>query len=59
MKVENQGYIHYNKGSVVLYCMREFLGRDTLNSAFKALVDLRVWRTAYPLHWTCTANWTG
>ncbi|MBL0129197.1 MAG: hypothetical protein IPP83_17520 [Flavobacteriales bacterium] len=39
MKVENQGYIHYNKGSVVLYCMREYLGEDTLNSAFRALVD--------------------
>ncbi|MBK8498400.1 MAG: hypothetical protein IPL52_06170 [Flavobacteriales bacterium] len=39
MRVENQGYIHYNKGSVVLYCMREFLGEDTLNKAFRALVD--------------------
>ncbi|MCB0768859.1 MAG: hypothetical protein KDC00_00450 [Flavobacteriales bacterium] len=39
LKVENQGYIHYNKGSVVLYGMREFLGEDTLNSAFRALVD--------------------
>ena len=39
MRVENQGYIHYNKASVVLYGMREFLGEDTLNKAFKALVD--------------------
>jgi hypothetical protein len=39
LQVENQGYIHYNKGSVVLYGMREFLGEDTLNSAFRALVD--------------------
>ena len=39
MQVENQGYIHYNKGSVVLYGMREFLGEDTLNKAFRALVD--------------------
>ena len=39
MRVENQGYIHYNKASVVLYGMREFLGEDTLNTAFKALVD--------------------
>ena len=37
--MENQGYIHYNKGSVVLYGMREFLGEDTLNTAFRALVD--------------------
>ena len=34
LHVENQGYIHYNKGSVVLYGMREFLGEDTLNSRF-------------------------
>ena len=39
MRVENQGYIHYNKGSVVLYGIREFLGEDTLNTAFRALVD--------------------
>ncbi len=39
MKVESQGYIHYNKGSVVLYCMREFLGEDTLNKAFRTLID--------------------
>ena len=39
LHVENQGYIHYNKGSVVLYGMREFLGEDTLNAAFRALVD--------------------
>ena len=39
LEVENQGYIHYNKGSVVLYNMREFIGEEKLNSAFKALVD--------------------
>ncbi len=39
MRVENQGYIHYNKASVILYGMREFLGEDTLNKAFRALVD--------------------
>jgi len=39
MQVENQGYIHYNKGSVVLYGLRDFVGEDSLNKAFKALVD--------------------
>lgn len=29
MRVKNQGYIHYNKASVILYGMREFLGEDT------------------------------
>jgi ABC-2 type transport system permease protein len=39
LKVENQGYIHYNKGSVMLYNLRDFLGEDTLNMAFRSLVD--------------------
>ncbi|MEO8589876.1 MAG: M1 family aminopeptidase [Flavobacteriales bacterium] len=39
LEVENQGYIHYNKASVVMYCMREFLGEDTLDQAFKRLID--------------------
>lgn len=39
LEVENQGYIHYNKGSVVLYGLRDFVGEDSLNKAFKALVD--------------------
>ncbi|MBP7449643.1 MAG: hypothetical protein KA817_06380, partial [Flavobacteriales bacterium] len=39
LEVENQGYIHYNKGSVVLYCLRDFVGEDSLNTAFRNLVD--------------------
>lgn len=39
LNVENQGYIHYNKASVVLYGLRNFLGEDTLNYAFRSLVD--------------------
>ncbi|MCC6839286.1 MAG: ABC transporter permease [Flavobacteriales bacterium] len=39
LTVENQGYVHYNKGSVMLYNLRSFLGEDTLNKAFRALVD--------------------
>ncbi|MGB3526424.1 MAG: M1 family aminopeptidase [Flavobacteriales bacterium] len=39
LTVENQGYIHYNKASVVLYGLRDFLGEDTLNTAFRSLVD--------------------
>ena len=39
LNVENQGYIHYNKGSVMLYNLRSFLGEDTLNNAFRSLVD--------------------
>jgi ABC-type transport system involved in multi-copper enzyme maturation permease subunit len=44
LEVENQSYVHYNKGSVVLYSMRSFLGEDTLNKAFKTLVDSFAYR---------------
>jgi len=39
LTVENQSYIHYNKGSVMLYGLREFLGEDALNRAFSHMVD--------------------
>jgi len=39
LTVENQGYIHYNKGSVMLYGLREYLGEDVLNQAFRHMVD--------------------
>ncbi|MCW5898764.1 MAG: ABC transporter permease [Flavobacteriales bacterium] len=39
LTVENQGYIHYNKGSVMLYGLREFLGEEVLNQAFAHMVD--------------------
>lgn len=39
LTVENQGYIHYNKGSVMLYGLREFLGEDVLNQAYRHMVD--------------------
>ncbi len=34
-----QGYVHYNKGSVVMYQLKEFLGEDRVNAALRALVD--------------------
>jgi ABC-type transport system involved in multi-copper enzyme maturation permease subunit len=32
MRVENQPYIHYNKGSLVMYALREYMGEDRLNA---------------------------
>ena len=29
--VENQGYIHYNKGSVITYALRDYIGESVLN----------------------------
>ncbi len=34
-----QGYIHYNKGSVVMYHLKETIGEERLNAALKELVQ--------------------
>lgn len=39
MLTENQQYIHYNKGSVVMYALRDLLGEDTLNAAIRAYLN--------------------
>ena len=36
--VENQQYIHYAKGSVVMYGLQDYLGEATLNAALKQYV---------------------
>lgn len=33
MLVENQQYIHYNKGSVIMYALKDYIGEDSLNAA--------------------------
>ncbi len=33
MLCENQQYIHYNKGSVVMYALKDYLGEEILNGA--------------------------
>lgn len=35
----NQGYIHYRKGSVVMYYLKEMIGEDKVNAALRTLVD--------------------
>jgi len=35
---ENQQYIHYNKGSVIMYALKDYLGEDTLNAALKRYI---------------------
>ena len=32
-RVEKQGYIHYNKGSLVMYALQDYLGEESLNRA--------------------------
>jgi ABC-2 type transport system permease protein len=38
MVVENQKYIHYNKGSMVMYALRDYIGEERLNQALAHFV---------------------
>ena len=35
----SQGYVHYRKGSVVMYQLKELIGEKKVNAALKSLVD--------------------
>lgn len=37
-RVENQGYIHYRKGSLVLYALKDYLGEDTVNGMLRDFI---------------------
>lgn len=48
-RVENQGYIHYRKGSLVMYLLQERLGEEAVNRALARLLDRFRFRGApYP-----------
>lgn len=48
-RVENQPYIHYQKGSLALYWLKEVVGEDTLNSALARMLQQHAFKTApYP-----------
>jgi hypothetical protein len=38
-KVENQGYLHYGKGSLVLYALQDYVGEENLNSVLKNFLE--------------------
>ena len=39
LRVEpNQGYIHYNKGGLVMYALQDYIGEDRVNQALAAMV---------------------
>jgi len=47
--VENQGYIHYRKGSLVMYALRDYMGEEALNRALSKFVsDHRFGGPPYP-----------
>jgi hypothetical protein len=37
--VENQPYIHYRKGSVVLYALQDYIGADAVNAALAEFIE--------------------
>jgi len=41
--VENQGYIHYRKGSLAMYALRDYVGEERLNEALRDYIG----RVAY------------
>jgi ABC-type transport system involved in multi-copper enzyme maturation permease subunit len=40
-RVENQQYIHYRKGAVIMYALKDYLGEDVVNRSLSRLIDLR------------------
>ena len=39
IKVENQEYIHYRKGSVAMYAIGQYIGEDSLNKAMRIYAE--------------------
>lgn len=46
MLVENQQYIHYNKGALAMYALRDYIGEEAVNGALRAF--LAEWRFRGP-----------
>ncbi len=42
-RVENQQYIHYRKGSVIMYALQDYLGEDTVNRVMRQLIEERAY----------------
>jgi len=47
-KVENQSYIHYGKGSVILYALQDYIGEDKVNNALRNFLEEYRYSTPYP-----------
>jgi ABC-2 type transport system permease protein len=53
--VENQGYLHYNKGALVMDALREYVGEEKLNAALAAF--LRDYKFQRPPFVCSCATW--
>ncbi|HEX9163898.1 MAG TPA: M1 family aminopeptidase, partial [Thermoanaerobaculia bacterium] len=38
MLVENQPYIHYRKGSLIMYALRDYIGEENVNAALRRII---------------------
>ncbi|UXP33982.1 M1 family aminopeptidase [Reichenbachiella agarivorans] len=47
-KVENQMYIHYGKGSVILYALQDYIGEEKVNRAMKNFLEAYRYQAPYP-----------
>ncbi len=45
-RVENQQYIHYRKGAVIMYALKDYLGEDVVNRSLSKLIELRQYSSA-------------
>lgn len=39
IEVENQGYIHYRKGSLIMYALKDLIGEDKVNLALRRFLE--------------------
>ena len=42
-RVENQQYIHYRKGSVIMYALQDYVGEETVNRTMQRLIAERAY----------------
>jgi ABC-2 type transport system permease protein len=49
VRVENQGYIHYRKGTLIMYWLKEMVGQDAVDRALRRLIAQYAFKPApYP-----------
>ena len=46
MLTDGQQYIHYNKGSLIMYALKDYVGEEALNSAIRKYIKKTAWQEA-------------
>jgi len=44
-RVENQQYIHYSKGALSMYALKDYVGEEVVNRSLARLIDLRAYQS--------------